>query len=457
MSHPLTVICRWILPPVVALVSLLGCGGGGGENPRSVTIDTVVASASITDGNSQVSTVATELPRPLVVVLLNGVGQSVAGKSVTFVVAAGNGTVFAGAAVSDASGVVRERWTLGTTSGPQRVELRAVDSTGAARVFATFTASATAAAPTTLTRVSGDFQTGVQRQQLPATVKVKVTDQYANPAPGASVTLVASDGGTATPASAITNEQGEIEATWNLGGPTGNQTLTASVSGASPIIFTAFANSSAPRLLILSGDFQSVSQFSFSAAPLSVKVTWPDGRPCAGCEVAFSKGSNGTRTPTAIADAAGVAAIPAGYTRSPFSESAVVGLYFGTLGAQRVAATVSGLGSANFTFNVVPSARMYDGMFACSASNAAAFNMIIAGLGIATYGPYGSRAIGTLTESNGSLVAKAYVFTPNTPFGIDLVGGITIGANQEAHGSGTYSIDLAYSLPPGTWSCTRQT
>src|SRR6266550_702111 len=58
-------------------------------------------------------------------------------------VVSGGGSVFAGAAITGADGIVQERWTLGA-SGPQRVEARAIDTqTGAKLTFAIFDATLT--------------------------------------------------------------------------------------------------------------------------------------------------------------------------------------------------------------------------------------------------------------------------------------------------------------------------
>lgn len=442
---------------LVAILGMVACGGGSESPPETIT-NSDIASTTITDGNSQVAMVGTELPRPLVAVLLNGAGQAIAGKGVSFVVTAGNGAVFAGFAVSDASGVVRERWTLGTKAGGQTVEIRAVDAKGVARTYASFVATATAAAPKTITVVGGDGQTGIQNQPLATPVRIGLSDQYSNPVPGARITFTANDGGAATPTFAVTDSQGQAETTWSLGNPLGQQTLVAAISSLAPATATAFANSNAPRVQKISGDFQSIAQYSFTNQPMSVKVTFPDGSPCVGCAVAFSRTAiDGIHSTVITADDTGMATLPPGYSMGNPIAPTLVGLNFGTLGQETVTVTAAGFGTTSFSVNVVQNPQIYDGLFSCKASNNSEFSLISASGNIVLASPTtGSLDPGTLNAADGSVAGTAFVFTRNTPFGINLIGRITFDSTQQALASGTYSIDPAFGVPPGTWACTRQ-
>ena len=146
---------------LVASLVVLGCGGstdsgGGGTGNRP-------ASLLIVSGDTQVAPVGTELPAALVVRVLDAAGAPVAGQAINFRVVAGGGTTFAGVGTTNANGMAQERWTMGTTAGPQRLEARAVDSaTGVAIVFGTFTATAVAGPPASVTVVSGNAQSGAQ-------------------------------------------------------------------------------------------------------------------------------------------------------------------------------------------------------------------------------------------------------------------------------------------------------
>src|SRR5213075_260651 len=100
-------------------------------------------SLSVISGNNQTAPPGTELPAPIVARVEDNRGRAVQGQIVNFVVVAGGGSVFAGAAISGRDGIVQERWTLGLAhSGAQRVEARAVDNaTGVKLTFAIFIAT----------------------------------------------------------------------------------------------------------------------------------------------------------------------------------------------------------------------------------------------------------------------------------------------------------------------------
>ncbi len=102
---------------------------------------TLPLSMSVVSGDGQHGPPGTELPDPLVVRVEDARGRPVAGQIVNFRVVSGGGSVFAGAAISNRSGLVQERWTLGF-GGPQQVEARAIDpATGDPLTFAAFTAT----------------------------------------------------------------------------------------------------------------------------------------------------------------------------------------------------------------------------------------------------------------------------------------------------------------------------
>ena len=97
----------------------------------------------IVGGNEQSGIVGQELPDPLVVKATNHKGRPLRRYLVNFVVTKGDGSVYAGAAMTNWRGVAQDYWTLGLEPGKNVVEVRAVNSwTGEKQVFATFTATA---------------------------------------------------------------------------------------------------------------------------------------------------------------------------------------------------------------------------------------------------------------------------------------------------------------------------
>ena len=98
----------------------------------------------IVGGEGQTAVVGTELADPLVVKATNHRGRPLRRYLVNFVVTKGDGSVYAGAAMTNWRGVAQDYWTLGLEPGKNVVEVRAVNSwTGEKQVFATFTATAT--------------------------------------------------------------------------------------------------------------------------------------------------------------------------------------------------------------------------------------------------------------------------------------------------------------------------
>jgi hypothetical protein len=176
-----------------ALVALsIGCGGD------SVTAPTHPVALDVVSGDKQTAPANTQLPKPLIVRVTDANGQPVQGQIVNFRVTVGGGSMFAGAGSTNSQGIVQDRWTLGP-AGPQTAEARAVDNTtGAAIVFATFTATGidTTTPPPppppsfgSFSVVSGANQRAMVGTHLPAPVVFLVLDQTGQPLAGFIFTL----------------------------------------------------------------------------------------------------------------------------------------------------------------------------------------------------------------------------------------------------------------------------
>ena len=184
-------------------------------------------------GDFQSALAGHELASPIRVRVLDSAGIPVPRQAVNFKVVSGGGSVFAGVALTTDSGYAAERWTLGTsTQEPQRLEARAVNqNTGEALVFATFSATVLPEAAATLAAISGDAQTGTVATALPEPAAVIVKDQYGNPVPGVTVTWLAANGGSVTPATSQTAANGVATTQWTLGTVAGTQGASASAAG----------------------------------------------------------------------------------------------------------------------------------------------------------------------------------------------------------------------------------
>ncbi len=90
--------------------------------------------------------------------------------------------------------------------------------------------------------VSGDGQSGLTGDVLPEPVVARVVDSGGAPVAETTVTFEPREGhGTANPATAVSDADGEARATWMLGEFIGTQTLTASVAGGPSTTFAATA------------------------------------------------------------------------------------------------------------------------------------------------------------------------------------------------------------------------
>lgn len=166
---------------------LAGCGSNGPSDLRDPPDEPgVPATVSIIEGDEQIAQVATALPTAIRVRVLDAQARGVEGQIVNFVVVTGGGTVFAGAAQTNAAGEALERWTLGPTAGTQILEVRAIDqSTGDPIVFGRAEATATAGPMTQYyferpwVRVSADSTFDVRARGV---------DAYGNAVPTPTVT-----------------------------------------------------------------------------------------------------------------------------------------------------------------------------------------------------------------------------------------------------------------------------
>ncbi len=210
--------------------------------------DADTISLLVVSGAGQSGVVGAELPQPLVVKATRPSGSPLGNIVVNFHVTSGGGSVFAGAAITDAKGTAEDYWTLGTsTATPQRVEVRAVLSNGQKQVFGTFTATPLAGSPARIAIQAGDGQTVAAGATVPIPPAVAVTDQYGNPVPSVAVAFsVTAGGGSVTGAAATTNAAGiAAVGSWSLGSTAGTNSLVATAAGSAiagnPVGFTATA------------------------------------------------------------------------------------------------------------------------------------------------------------------------------------------------------------------------
>ncbi len=186
------------------LLGLAACNDNGLQ-PRAVP-----AHISIAQGDLQTGTVGSQLDTALTVMVTDRADQPVAGVLVNFGLPAGAGTLSTQATTTDASGQARSRWSLPTTAGTYAAHVKAagLDSL-------TFTATATASAPTALHIVSGDTLAGSVGVPLDSAVRLEVRDAFGNPVSGASIVLSVTGGSLSGP-TVVTDAAGQGLVSWTM-------------------------------------------------------------------------------------------------------------------------------------------------------------------------------------------------------------------------------------------------
>jgi uncharacterized protein YjdB len=160
---------------VVLLVGIaVGAATCSDEHITDANAGAVPVRMDVVSGDNQNGLPGEQLPEPVVVRVTSATGAPVSGQIVNFRVVDGGGSVYAGAALTNADGQAQEWWTLGAAEGSNSLEARAVDSeTGEKLVFATFQANATteqAVASVTVTPSSAGMEVG-ETVQLQATAR----------------------------------------------------------------------------------------------------------------------------------------------------------------------------------------------------------------------------------------------------------------------------------------------
>jgi Big-like domain-containing protein len=204
-------------------------GGGSVLGIPPVTISATAlagAAASIVmvSGDAQRAAAGKELPKSIVVRVVDENGSGVAGAALS--VAASAGTLSDTALVSDSLGVARLRWAMGHSAGDHTL---AIHHEGLKKLLK-IGAQATPAAPANL---AFDDMPGEKRSRESAKQKklfALVTDVYGNPVPNARVNFSVKSG-TVTPSRSVSDAKGRAVVIWKLGAKLGEQILTGVVRG----------------------------------------------------------------------------------------------------------------------------------------------------------------------------------------------------------------------------------
>lgn len=105
--------------------------------------------------------------------------------------------------------------------------------------------------PALLVEAGGDGQVGPINSMLPEQLVVRVVDAEGEPVSGVEVEWTVSGGGSVSPSSVVSRNDGLAAVRRTLGGTAGAQTTTASAANLPPVVFTSTAEAGeVPRLVI---------------------------------------------------------------------------------------------------------------------------------------------------------------------------------------------------------------
>ena len=225
--------------------------------PPNIGQGVITYSLSIISGNNQTGAIATTLPAPLIVSLIDSTSKPVANQTVVFRVTGNNGTVTAGGQTASAlpiktgaNGQAQVAWNLGQRSGAGINTVEA--STALAVGPVDFTATGTASNAAQINVDSGNNQTGALGAPLAFPFVAVVTDSGHNRVPNVSVTFTVTQGGGnfgGQPSlTTSTDPNGRALATLTLGTQPGNDNnvVTANFPGNPGLSSTFTASAKAP-------------------------------------------------------------------------------------------------------------------------------------------------------------------------------------------------------------------
>jgi hypothetical protein len=287
----------------------------------------------VLDGADQDGTAGADLARQVVVRLTDGDGRPVARSTIAWRLA-GDGYIASDGQATDADGVSRVRWKLGSATSLQGLTATASGTS------VTVTAVATDVAAT-LAPASGDGQAAPELSALPAPLVVRAANARGTPAAGMKVVWeVAHGGGSVTPASSLVGPDGTTSASWTLGAGLGHQSVTAR-AGTAVVVFAATARGGAVATVTkTSGDGYVGEAGLLVQTPVLLLAKDARGNPVEGAGITWAVSSGGR-----------LEAGTAGETRADGTAGAVWRLGPGA-GPQTLTATVGGV-SATFAVTSV--------------------------------------------------------------------------------------------------------
>ena len=319
----------WAVVAAIVLGTSCGGGGDGGVAPR------VATSIQASSTTSQDGPAGGNVAQPPAVLVRDQDNVPMSGVSVSFQVTAGNGAATPATVTTGGNGVAQlSSWTLGGAPGTN-----VLTATAAGLPAVTFNATGVRAAISVqaTTATTQEAPVGTNVGDPPAVI---VRDGQGLAMEGVTVSFaVTGGGGSVTPVSVVTDADGIAQATsWTLGPGAGQNTLTATVAGLTPVAFGATGFLLPASVAANSSTSQAALAGSAVAEPPAVIVRTATNLPVSGVTVTFQvTAGGGTVIPTSVVTGADGIARVTSWTLGT------------TPGANSVSATVTGLQPVNFS------------------------------------------------------------------------------------------------------------
>jgi hypothetical protein len=240
----------------------------------SIALKSPPASLSLVSGGGQTAAAGTQLA-PIVVKVADANGNGIPGEVITFAVATGGGSIVVNNGTTDAGGLARVTWTLGSTAGAQSITAIRAGLTGSPL---TITATATTIEATKLGFLVQPA-TAVAGANIAPAIQVAALDASGNPVTSFTGTItiaLATNPGNATLGGTLTVVAVAGVATFNnltLNASGAGYTLaatTAGLTGATSASFNATAGT--PTALVFITQPSNTLQGSAIDPPVAVKV-----------------------------------------------------------------------------------------------------------------------------------------------------------------------------------------
>ena len=322
-----------------ARVSAVGAGrttlvAAGGEISTELQVEVfpVPATVTVQAGDGQRAPAGRRLATPVRAQIVSRGGRPLAGVAVRFGTGDSAGQVQPEIDTSNSEGLVGTSWSLGQRPGRQRLTLVVLDRP---MVGTTVAADADPLPENTRLVAVETPHTAPVGEPLAEPVSVRATDSTGAPLADVLITWSADNGGTVAGDAARTDSLGEARARWTLGPRAGSQRAWAQVGTGRSVTRAAVEASAAPGTPAALTAVRVPALRGIAGEPLAVLpellVSDRGGNPVPRVTVSVRPSSGSVRERTAVTDSTGRVAVA--WTLGP------------QMGAQRLSATVPGVGS----------------------------------------------------------------------------------------------------------------